>query len=225
MCGNIACIAAVLFGVDVGWQPLPEGGLEYIVQIEPELLETLRSGQPIQSDLPSRLKDIRAYRIVVGTAELPRELPPEEVDSPESAAGAGREPPTDPFARSPGASSSWPNLSGSLPPLGQPEAQPPTTPERIHPAPDSTPIDAQAAGYLEQSSATPQTESKSPSEQQAVRRESPQETPEKPWTSLIVTMFTLFGSLGANLYLGWITWNTRSRYRSLVEGRSRAEIG
>lgn len=207
MGGNIACIAAVLLGIDAGWQPLPEGGLLYLIQIEPELLETLKSGQPIESDFPSYVKDVRGFRITVGTGELPRELPAAGGDSPGSAAATRDQPPTDPF----------------LPPLRQPGAESPGVPNVIQPAPDSKRIDAQEAGYLERPSAVPKGGSKSPSEQEPQREESQQNVARKPWTALIVALFTLFGSLGANLYLGWITWNARSRYRSLVEGRSRPE--
>ncbi len=70
-------MALATLGIDVGWQKLPEGGRQYIIQIEPQTLEALRSGQAIQSDLPSNLNDIRSYRIVVGTKKLPRDpLPP-----------------------------------------------------------------------------------------------------------------------------------------------------
>ena len=223
MCGNIACIAAVLLGIDAGWQPLPEGGLLYLIQIEPELLETLKSGQPIESDFPSYVKDVRGFRITVGTRELPRVLPPAGADSPGSAAATREQPPTDPFLPPPAAPSNWPGLSGEPPSLRQPGAESPGAPNVIQPAPDSKRIDAQEAGYLERPPAAPKGESKSPSEQEAEREKTQQNVAGKPWTALIVALFTLFGSLGANLYLGWITWNARSRYRSLAEGRSRPE--
>jgi hypothetical protein len=38
-------IAAAALGIDVGWQPLPEGGMEYIIQIAPQTLETLKAGE------------------------------------------------------------------------------------------------------------------------------------------------------------------------------------
>ena len=72
-----ACIAAAAIGVDVGWQRLPEGGMEYIIQIEPQTLDALRAGQPIQSDIPAGVGDIRSYRIVVGSKKaLPRDEAP-----------------------------------------------------------------------------------------------------------------------------------------------------
>ena len=224
MCGHIACIAAVLLGVDAGWQPLPEGGMEYIIQIEPQLLETLKSGEPIQSDVPSYVKDVRSYRIVVGTAKLPRQLPPAEVDSPAAATAAKNPPPADPFLPPPASPSMWPDLSGSPPPLRQQGAEPPATPNLFEPTPESKRIDAQEAGYQEKPSAAPQVESKSPSEQPSEREESQPGATAKPWMPLIVALFTLFGSLGANFYLGWITWNARSRYRALLGGMSHAEL-
>jgi hypothetical protein len=220
MCGHIACIAAVLLGVDAGWQPLPDGGIEYIIQIEPQLLETLRSGEPIQSDVPSYVKDVRAYRIVVGTAKLPRELPPQGGESGTGGQGSG--------AKGQGAEgqSSIINHQSSI----EPAAAPLTTPNPFEPTPGSKRIGAQQAGYLEPSAADAHGASKSPSEspspsaQEPVREEPAAAAAEKPWAPLIVALFTLFGSLGANVYLGWITWYTRSRYRALVEVGRQAEL-
>jgi len=74
MSGNILWIAVAALGVDVGWQPLSEGGVQYLIQIEPHALEALRSGEVIQSDVPPGVDDVRGYRITVGTEQLPREL-------------------------------------------------------------------------------------------------------------------------------------------------------
>jgi hypothetical protein len=81
-------------GVDVGWQPVPGGGYEYIIQIEPEMLEALLEGREIESDIPEFLRDVRSYRIRVGTDVLPQDGPPPEMapvrdgpDTPTSAAG------------------------------------------------------------------------------------------------------------------------------------------
>jgi hypothetical protein len=68
------CLATRLLGIDVGWQPLPEGGMEYIIQIPPQALESLRDGEIVQSDIPASVKDIRTYRILVGRQPLPRKL-------------------------------------------------------------------------------------------------------------------------------------------------------
>jgi hypothetical protein len=59
-------------GIDAGWQPLESGGMEYIVQVEPELIETFeKSGY--ESELPPEVRDLRRIRISVGSEELPRE--------------------------------------------------------------------------------------------------------------------------------------------------------
>ena len=68
-------IAAAAFGSDVGWQPLPEGGTEYIIQLNPYELNVLRRHLPLQSDVPRSAGEVRAYRIVVGNDILPRLAP------------------------------------------------------------------------------------------------------------------------------------------------------
>ncbi len=45
MCGLVVCLATVVVGIDAGWQPLDGGGVEYLIQIEPQLLDALRSGE------------------------------------------------------------------------------------------------------------------------------------------------------------------------------------
>ena len=69
-------IAAAAFGSDVGWQQLPEGGTEYIIQLSPYELDALRRHRPVESDVPRSAGEVRAYRIIVGTGILPREAPP-----------------------------------------------------------------------------------------------------------------------------------------------------
>ena len=78
MYGCLICFAAAAMGIDVGWQRLPEGGMQYIIQLDPQTLDALRDGQPIQSDIPSDAGEIRSYRIVMGAgmSKPPREAPP-----------------------------------------------------------------------------------------------------------------------------------------------------
>lgn len=72
----LVCLAACALGVDYGYQPLPGGGVEYLIQIPPQSLDSLKDGRAIASDVPRQVKDIRAFRITVGTQRLERELPP-----------------------------------------------------------------------------------------------------------------------------------------------------
>jgi hypothetical protein len=41
------------------------------------------------------------------------------------------------------------------------------------------------------------------------------EQPAKPWLPLTFTLFGLFASLGANVFLGWIAWDSRQRCRAV----------
>ena len=89
MSAMLVCLAASLVGVDVGWQRLPDGQWELIIQIEPELLEEMdRFGESpdelVAAGLPPQLRGIRRYRIQIGTGALPREegeLPPVKLTS------------------------------------------------------------------------------------------------------------------------------------------------
>jgi hypothetical protein len=59
--------------VQFGWQPLPDGGLEYLVQVEPELLDSFHQ-EGFTSDVPANLqRNLRRIRITIGTAKLPNQ--------------------------------------------------------------------------------------------------------------------------------------------------------
>lgn len=71
----LVVMVGMSLGVDVGWQSLDDGGVEYIIQLEPQALELLRNGEELRSDIPPFLRDqMRSYRIKVGTGELPRDM-------------------------------------------------------------------------------------------------------------------------------------------------------
>jgi len=56
-----------MLGVKFGSQPLPGGGIEYIIQVDPLSLDTLRSGADIYSDIPPELRDVRSFRITMAS--------------------------------------------------------------------------------------------------------------------------------------------------------------
>ena len=72
MNGITVLVALAAVGVDYGWQPGVDGQLEYIVQIEPALLDALKSGKDITSDIHPDARGVRRFRIHVGTGPLPR---------------------------------------------------------------------------------------------------------------------------------------------------------
>lgn len=88
----VVCASVAAVGVDYGWQPVAGGGIEYIIQIEPQMLDSLRAGQDIFSDLPRTASNIRSYRITSGTGPIPHggePLPAHEVNRPGSRSQVG----------------------------------------------------------------------------------------------------------------------------------------
>lgn len=75
-------MGTALLGIDVGWQPIEEGGLEYIVQIDPETLARMKPGDEFATGIRPVLRDVRRYRIVIGKGPLPRIALPERPASP-----------------------------------------------------------------------------------------------------------------------------------------------
>ena len=284
----VLLVAMAATGVDVGWQPLDEGGFEYIIQIEPEMLESLLAGQAIQSDLPPFLQDVRTYRIVVGNEALPREDPEQGgfesgrvtedshapaardiADMPESAEeaaprhetledgafegdarptlgqaqenAADRAAPGDEVAEVDRAAQDEDNVQADMagevtgensePSLhAKKSIEPPRLPvkDRMREAPrtfvadgDSKPVVNQA-GYRDRISTAEQrtdgTAAEAPGPTATTDGQAPilPDDATKPWWPLTLTLLGLFGSLGGNFYLGWVTWDIRGRYRRLV---------
>src|SRR5437762_1354915 len=72
ICSSLCFAAAmrdVAKAVDFGWKELPGGGIEYQVQVEPELISTFEK-QGFSSEIPAGLRDIRAIRITTGRITL-----------------------------------------------------------------------------------------------------------------------------------------------------------
>ena len=74
-CAVVMLMVAAL-GVTFGWQPAGDvsDGVEYVVQLEPELVDVLQRGEsvPIESYVPAEAGPVRKVRIVVGQGDLPR---------------------------------------------------------------------------------------------------------------------------------------------------------
>ena len=78
MYAQMVCMAMAALGVDVGWQSLPNGGVQYLIQIPPSLIQALENGQAVESDIrPEIQREIRSYKITLGTKTLPM-VPPLE---------------------------------------------------------------------------------------------------------------------------------------------------
>lgn len=197
-------IAAASLGIDAGWQPLPEGGLEYIVQIEPQMLETMSSAliEDNVSDIPpDLLSSVRKIRITFGTQALPREglakPAPAAVSPPTAASPPATIPPP----------ASQADAAPELDPANEPPAQPTfrsepnalagmTTAEHAvfnRPIGDAAGTDVADAGQA----AGPSSES-------------------KPWLPLLAALAVATGSFFGMLYFAWIAYDYRSRYRDAM---------
>jgi hypothetical protein len=220
MCGSILCLAVVALGVDAGWQPLPDGGLEYIIQIEPHLVGQLQPGAEIISHLNPEAKGVRSVRICVGTADLPRRSLPAPAGTswtlPEdSSAFAETGPILDPFQRprpkGHGATSSLQEPLQPVRPRSNPAAAPSAAlaPNPLNFDPGPKPIDGQPAAFLQETVEPTVPEASSSSDVPAGET-----VPPWAWT---VTLGALVASIGGMLYLGWVALDYRSRYRRLLD--------
>lgn len=74
MNGMVLLLALAAPGIDYGWRPGADGQLEYIVQLEPELVEALRLGREVRSDIHPQARGMRRFIIRQGTGELPQHI-------------------------------------------------------------------------------------------------------------------------------------------------------
>jgi hypothetical protein len=72
MNGIVLLMSMTAIGVDYGWQIGADGQVEYIVQIEPSLVESLKNGKEIASEIRPEVGNVRRFRIRVGTGALPQ---------------------------------------------------------------------------------------------------------------------------------------------------------
>ena len=72
MNGIAVLVTLAVVGVDYGWQPSSDGELEYIIQIDPKLLDSMKNGAEIASTIHPDARGVRRFRIKVGTEPLPR---------------------------------------------------------------------------------------------------------------------------------------------------------
>lgn len=119
MHGLALLLAAASVGVDYGWQPGADGAMEYIIQLEPELISALQKGEAIISEIHPDARGVRRFRIQIGTDPLPRSAPPPTtpVEGPAEKPDAElpqTEPPADPGSAFP--VEDFPAVSEPLPP-------------------------------------------------------------------------------------------------------------
>lgn len=63
-------VAADGGGLEYGWTQLPDGRVEYIIQLDDKAIEALKNGQPLTSSLPPEVQNADRIRIQYGTGEV-----------------------------------------------------------------------------------------------------------------------------------------------------------
>lgn len=224
-------LAAAALGVDTGWEPDGQGGYTYIIQIEPQMLDTLRAGTVITSEIPPGLSGVRSFRIVVG-----QERPPhgdlvavrrwDDVEQtvfrrplvPLSPLGA---PPAPLIAASPTTASVVPPpalATVETEPVETTVSKPPATDlqaattDQTAAEPDAPPAESDVSPDATGGGAAPTAP---PSQKSPIAAPNRAESG-WPGTTLLIVACGLCLSIGANLFLFWVTWDTRRHYRNLV---------
>lgn len=190
-------VAVGLLGFEVGWRRLPDGWLEYTIQLDAEDLGRLaRLEEGFLSDVPAGARNIARFRIVFGTAPVSRD----PLDRPQEVLPERTSYRTANSERRPG----LPWLQGKLFP-----------PETLSAplVPGGQPVDRSGAGQPGTGGA--KTPAAIGSDRRPDAGQAPAEPP-RPWVPFGGALAALFGSLGANLYLGWMVWETRRRWRTVL---------
>ena len=211
MYGCLICFAAAALGIDVGWQPLPEGGLQYLIQIRPETLDTLKAGEPIESDVPPTLRDIRGYQITVGNRTLPQQPSMASLRATQTPSPHGLQ-----FGRAQGTSIVVGPPSTS--PYPSSPAPGPFTPmpRMLSPEPSGKPLAEQPASFVQPSPATVLATPKSDAKPAAIAAADDAQA-SRLWSYLAGSLVALSGSLAWNGYLLWMLREARRRYRSMLD--------
>jgi len=192
-------IAACVIGVETGWQPIEEDQLEYIIRIEPQLIEAMRGGESVVSEIPPQLRGVRRYRIVVGDADTDgRPLPRINLTPMAS------EPPTE-----------------DLEADGQ-RSKSDDSPKQAAAVDRSRKLlEPNFLDLVEDGVQRATAEWASPKVSRELAGDEPLDSEPivaaKPWWPLSLALVGLFVSLGGNVYLTWITLDTRGQYRKLLD--------
>ena len=179
--------AATLLGINVGWQPTPDGGVEYIIQIPPGRSSRFAPARRFKATSRPRCS---AKCGPIGSSSATRRC-------------RGSCPCIRPWNRR-----HWRRRKSPA----ERAAEAAAAPAPLPPNPASKPMIGQPAVFVE-----PAPARKELARGSKTRRGDSSPSAAKPWLPLWLTAVALFASLGANVYLGWIAIDVRRRWRTLVE--------
>ncbi|HEY2893248.1 MAG TPA: hypothetical protein VGJ16_03520 [Pirellulales bacterium] len=226
-------LAVAALGIEVGWVPLPEGGHEYTIQLEPEMLDVLRKQKDeVFSEVPPQVH-VRRYRLLVGTGKLARVIGnPPTVATHENAHGPSTPTPADLASENPAQPERTHEDNLPVGEANQPAdassagSNPPDTAAAVpRLAADEGGSEPRAPGKLEDGNRSANSLRTSTYQQpgDVIEVQKPPGEPNsiadgvsRPWMPFFVALVLLCCSLGANIYLAWAAWHARSQYRSII---------
>ncbi len=235
MSPTLTCLALAFVGVDFGYRPASDGGLELIVQIPPSTFRTLQPGDPITVAVTPEARRFRPSQVTVAVSDLPppHDLPPPPASrpfdngaGPAASRGAAAAPATAPdvravplprspvnqaIAEEPAASS----LGG--PALMSPGAQGPVTvkPPSGPPAQPTT-TDEHVQGTADSRAATALPGSGPPNITKLPQVDTAKESGGSFDGGRLGLLLVIIALAASNGYVGWLFWDARRRYLGLL---------
>lgn len=203
MSSAVLCAVMLSVTVDYGYEAMPGDGIRYVIQIEPAMLDLLRSGQTVGSTIPPEIRGrLHAFRVVSNHDPLQKEIPP----LPEGPENAGPLPPEPTNQPKPDVTIPPPPVSWQTDwfPEGASSASAPSL------LPDQGKV-IPASGTQEEPRSTdgpsgwPQPEDANESK--------PSER--DPWFLLVLLVAA--GSSSGMVFFGWLAYDYRSRYLGLLQ--------
>ena len=208
MSPTLTCLVLALVGVDLGYRPAANGGADFIIQINPATLQALRPGQSIEIDVPREAREVRPshFSIWLGNESLPHVLPVAASSPPAMA-------PIVPASPVMPATAAMPAPSRDVP-AGREPAR--SGPPFALAAPRST--TAHGWPLLTPRTSAQSAATGSPLESRIgglapVNTDVGTLAPDRPWLAMCLLVIAL---LASNVYVGWLFWDARQRYRGLL---------
>ena len=236
MLGTFLLVTTALVGIDVGWEPDSQGQLQYIVQIQPEMIQAMVEGRAIEFDVLPEHQGVRRFRFQVGKESLPQIGSP--VPQPPVETAAKEPPPANLPHLGPQSGTQSPDNTHPDQPIthlnDKPTNQqiPERTTTRALPSLDqsrlpdspSSPSTSSAPGIFATDPETHPIREKKATYNKSVDGQTSPEVADPPSpldetlkVPLIITSTTAASLLMAFLYLCWIHLGMRRRYHRLLD--------
>ena len=230
MFGTVFYVATAVIGIAVGWDRDVQGDLVYVIQIEPEAIESMVEGTPIESSIPPGRSDIRHLRFQIGREQLnplaTLPLPPLDpsASQPETPGGPTQEKSNGDFLGLPDLPSTTSDPGPSESPKfdGFKTPKPPADNNSSPPAPSPSNNSAlkimpKEPDILPISQEQPAVHYQPVGKKEPIQKDQSDSTSENTSSaSLVFAWCTAAGLAAALIYLAWIHLGMRHRYQTLL---------